>query len=325
MPLFYQEIVLGYMAAKIGIAPNTKDDCLKQPIWANKWVKTQTDRTRSQNTLYFQNGVNANIIFLSDLRINNGHLDEMYVYNKLLNKANYLREMHLVKKAIKPYLRDIQSHNPDTNFQEDNFLVNAKSKYYYNEIIKHKTQEAPSERKWRRILDCRINFKAVYKRKIIDVKEYKLSEFNYKVLHCILACGTNLFRWKKQASSTCNVCGEIDDISHLLFHCTYTKNIWYVVENILQITVSEKSVILGVNKHTTFNLVSSLIAFLIYKHWLVCKDTNTPRTAPALIVFFIKELKFRIAVYSKIPKIWNIDAVNTLQRIMDILSNNNWS
>ena len=64
-----------------------------------------------------------------------------------------------------------------------------------------------------------LEFSTIYqKKKILDIKENKLVEFNYKVLHNILPCGVNL-----------NICGVllipksvIFAISMKIFHIYFT-------------------------------------------------------------------------------------------------------
>ena len=74
----------------------------------------------------------------------------------------------------------------------DNF-ISSKSKVFYN-ILKGRKKEIPiSERHWRTIsgLDD-WNFTIIYQHKIKNIKETKLAEFNYNVLHEILPCNVNL-------------------------------------------------------------------------------------------------------------------------------------
>ena len=51
---------------------------------------------------------------------------------------------------------------------------------------------------------------------IISEKEIKLREFNFKLLHGILPCNSNLKRWRKTNSDRCDVFGEKQTIEHLL-------------------------------------------------------------------------------------------------------------
>ena len=57
------------------------------------------------------------------------------------------------------------------------------------------------EHSWRNIfnndiLDASI-WKLIYKRKIIDIPDKKIAEFNYKLLMNLVTCNKTLHKWKK--------------------------------------------------------------------------------------------------------------------------------
>ena len=54
---------------------------------------------------------------------------------------------------------------------------------------------------WSMTLQGDINFKEVYANKIIKIKDKKIAETNFKILHGILPCGENLKRWKIKLNS----------------------------------------------------------------------------------------------------------------------------
>jgi hypothetical protein len=55
--------------------------------------------------------------------------------------------------------------------------------------------------------------------KVKMIKEVKLSEFGFKILHKILACPANLKTWKIKENDECTMCKQKDDIKHLLVDC----------------------------------------------------------------------------------------------------------
>ena len=66
----------------------------------------------------------------------------------------------------------------------------------------------------------------------------KLAEFNFKVLHLILACGLNLNRWGKVENKLCRICKVTHDIPHLLFFCTKAITVWNLIGNIFKCDIS---------------------------------------------------------------------------------------
>lgn len=81
--------------------------------------------------------------------------------------------------------------------------------------------------------DEKLDFKHVYCKKVVEIKDVKLAETNYKVLQNILPCGENLFKWKKRDSALCPICNVKENVMHLIYECNYANKIWTFVKNVL--------------------------------------------------------------------------------------------
>ena len=81
--------------------------------------------------------------------------------------------------------------------------------------------------------DQTLEFSTIYQKKILDIKENKLAEFNYKVLHNILPCGVNLNMWRIIDTKKCDICNIDEDIPHLLYNCEIANSIWRIVSKIV--------------------------------------------------------------------------------------------
>ena len=57
--------------------------------------------------------------------------------------------------------------------------------------------------------------------------------------------------------------------------------------------------IFGRDDHS-FNLVTSIVAFLLYKEWIVCTNNNVTRGKTKIVHFIMPELRFKSLVYSHI-------------------------
>ena len=68
--------------------------------------------------------------------------------------------------------------------------------------------------------------------------ETKLKEFNFKVLHGVLACNKNLKNWKIRLDDRCDVCNQIQTIEYLLFSCHYLKQLWQIVNTLYGIDIT---------------------------------------------------------------------------------------
>ena len=157
-----------------------------------------------------------------------------------------------------------------------------------------------------------INFAQAYDRKIKYIKDAKIAEFNYKVLHLILPCNHNLKKWGKSETDLCNICGTREDIIHLLFHCEHAQRIWQIASHSLNQQITETILVLGNDNHST-NYVISVLAYLIYKEWLINMQDNKIRSWEVTLRFLKRELKFRCYLLEYAKK-WE-----TLQSMKDLL------
>ena len=129
--------------------------------------------------------------------------------------------------------------------------------------------------------------------KVVQEKEKKLKEFNFKLLHGIMPCNKNLFRWKIRPYDICGVCQEIQTIEHLLYNCSYVKPLWNVVDFVFDTKVNFVQ-ILGLDELFVHGSVTTLICFLIYKEWLLLSLENSKRNPLICLDYFKNEIKLRI-------------------------------
>lgn len=128
--------------------------------------------------------------------------------------------------------------------------------------------------------------------------EIKLKEFNFKLLHGILACNRNLKIWKIKTSDHCDICSETQTIKHLLFGCCYVKPLWQLIEDFSGQCVSFP-IVLGADTDFKYNRLCTLIAFLIYKEWVILSIEDKSRTSPLSLAHFRSELNLRVKIYER--------------------------
>ena len=149
-----------------------------------------------------------------------------------------------------------------------------------------------------------VDFEKVYTVKIINVKDQKISETNFKkILHNILPCGVNLLKWKKTESSLCDQCNCNETIAHLLLECNYSAQVWTVVNRALNIEVSLKDIVLGLELKDNTNMIVSIMVYLIYKEWLTLSFDGRVRNRVLNRIYFRNELLWYSNVYSKVAKL----------------------
>ena len=146
-----------------------------------------------------------------------------------------------------------------------------------------------------------------------------MKEFNFKLLHGILSCGTNIHKWKIRNSSVCDVCDQIQTIIHLLFECKHVglhdvERLWRSVGEALGMNITQDSIICGCMDGNFYsnNTVITLICFLIYKDWLIRSLDNKKRSVDFNRELFKCELKLRMAIYEKCNMILHVNQIVNL-------------
>ena len=92
-------------------------------------------------------------------------------------------------------------------------IENLKSKQFYQLLEENKGEiELPVY--WTKRINKEVNWKNVFIRSIVKVKENKLKEFNFKILYNLIPTKINLFLWKLRNDDICEVCKTVEDLQH---------------------------------------------------------------------------------------------------------------
>ena len=138
----------------------------------------------------------------------------------------------------------------------------------------------------------------IFRTKLVEEKEMKLREFNFKLLHGILPCNSNLKRWKLKTTDNCDVCQEPQSIEHLLWKCNYVKPLWSIVEKVCDFKITYGK-ILGIDDCCKQDRVLTLMSFLVYKEWLLLSLEGKKRSNNTMIQFYKRELELRLRIYGQ--------------------------
>lgn len=112
-----------------------------------------------------------------------------------------------------------------------------------------------------------------------SVRETKIQAFQFKVLHRWIPCNKYLKNIRVKEEDLCSYCGNVDTLSHFLFHCSYVQRFWLTLCNwtTQQIdmslnNVSEQEYMLGMPKEIPRSRVINFILlsckFCIYRQKL---------------------------------------------------------
>ena len=71
-----------------------------------------------------------------------------------------------------------------------------------------------------------MNWKAIWKFNLNAIRENKILEFNFKLLHNLIPHRYNQYKWKLSNSPLCSFDDELHDKVHLFVNCKYKKLFW---------------------------------------------------------------------------------------------------
>ena len=305
VPKFYQEIIIAHSAANNAKIPTTTGDIIDQYLWGNKYL-TYTNGGKTQ-CMFSSAFIKSNILKVCDLKFIHGKLDQKYIHNVVSDKRNIFKDISLLNKALKPYNLIMDDHTPLHNVDEEQQCFLKKCKDYYKVLIELKKETPRSEYQLLSQIPKNINFKLTYIHKIKNIKNPKLAQFNYKLLHMILPCNENLRKWGKRECGLCEICGTPETIFHLVHDCTHAQIIWNHVARSINTHLSKFAIFIGTTDNVT-NYMTSLISFLIYKEWLIANQEHRQRSWLTTRFFLRKELIFRMQVQNLLGNI-EIEAI----------------
>ena len=96
------------------------------------------------------------------------------------------------------------------------------------------------------------------------MKEIELTEFSLKIIHNILPCNEILLKWKINQDNKCDLFDKVQTIKHLLFECVFVKEVWELVERMLDCKVTYDDILCVFENNLFANNVSNIAAFVIY-------------------------------------------------------------
>lgn len=314
IPLFYQHIILSYNKSKDPTPITTHADLINQPLFGNKFLMTKSPKKAV--TLLFSNWINQNITHIHHLTFDNGKINIEFLYNKVVSHTNLHIESRKLMQALSPYKNLILNIRATDNVPVSPQIF-SKSKLFYTNLTKKKYRNATLS-KWSYLVqdfNAEIHIAQAFSNKCIKIKENKLAEFNYKLLHYILPCNKHLKLWGKKASDRCSLCGEVETIEHLIFNCHIIKQLWMKVQTCLDVDINICKVVLGEQNNDALNTLLSQIAFSIFKTWVIAENDNNLRTGNSITRLVKNDLSYKILVWEKLKE-------NNLQDVFLTVSNN---
>ena len=272
--------------------------------------------------LFYQRWINSNILYVKDLVQEEGIIrTDEDLYNIITDKTDILKEISVIKKYIYKRLTHIDiTVAPHVKVREKpyiiyknkiNFISDKKSKFFYI-VLKSKTEsrqnmETIYSRNFR-FANNKYTWETIYQQKLADIDIIKVKEFNFKILQNILPCGKVLSKWKTSISSKCSHCSELETVSHMLYECTRTQEIWEQISKCINCNISWKNIVCGwpnytrSNKIKAYNVIISTVAYAIFKVNSNCKFQGTNYSNVHLTNYICEYLLYCINALSDITR-----------------------
>ena len=313
LPVFFKEIISAYNTCKY-IKPLEKlsnYEFLTQIIWGNELFKM------NNTPLCFKHWIKSGLIFVKDLLNENGELlNEAFILSVLQTKNDWIREIMSLKKVFRKLVKKFDTKswkytNTENIYMHDVAIGNnmyalncLKAKTFYSALLMKNYSRPYTQHMWEQLTNTkfsRIEWQNIYVSNA-KLKYPKFAEFKYKILMNILSCGEKISKWNPTVSKNCQICGESESISHLLFYCKRLNNLWRVIGEKLKLSIQLKHIIFGLQIITDITYVHNLIivitSFSIYKSWINCSFNNIDFKMCNLQT----EIKVNLAFYNELFK-----------------------
>ena len=129
---FYKQVLNACFASRSKTAEETSFQ--NEILWGNNKFKVKNKH--GYEVLYFTRWINADIIFVKDLKQLNNNICEQFIFEKVGYKNNIISEVMQMKHVLKPY-KPIMSMNELSNKgHEDNIspILNTTVKQFYIDL-----------------------------------------------------------------------------------------------------------------------------------------------------------------------------------------------
>ena len=310
LPTFYKEILEFFKELKILYGYDYANDLI---IFNNKEILVD------RKTVYHRDWMENGVISVKDLLNDDGNLLSFREFSdKFSCKTNFLQYYqiisaipnHLLLKAKQLQLFDKQfftskEHYFHLNDEVGINLEKAKSRIFYqlfNNTTHTNGHAGPT--KWGQNLSINNErWKMVFglSRKIC--KETKLKEFQFKLIHRILATKKELFRYGFSTDDECYYCGEKDSIDHTFIHCSFTKVLtqkvilWFNTTYNSSISPSTEELLFGILKNADENnshIIRKFNYTSLFLHYYIF--SNKINNKPITIYDFVDKVQNRYVI-----------------------------
>ena len=302
MPEFYQEMLKAVVSLNniIGLEPpQNATEVKNQQLWENRHI------TSNGKSMYFNNWLNSGYKTMNDIIVDNRLITPEELIPTLSKQQNGIIEYFALLNAIPNEWKGLNKVSVETDIiTENGIFIKSKSSFYYRYFINNISTIPTSQEKWEvEFNNENMNWNKIWYDKVHSIKHnIKVAQFNYKLLHRILACKKRLKMWNITTTDLCDKChSEIESEKHMILKCKTIQPAWKKFNTLIveclpmeeftkQCFSSWLNIVTGTNNKLVDELIS-VFTFCIYKScFLKTEKTTNHKIIWNLFKFEIKNL-----------------------------------
>ena len=295
LPKFYQTCLKSWSDIVAKNKVKTKEDILAQPLFNNKHIQF------NGSSLSFSHWCRSNISKIQDIWNNNTYVCGKDIFQKIIQKKNWISEYCKLKQAIpQDWLQILQNVVPQQKAKEmylnnskqieihkgkvfingmDTPLKTLKSRDIYFHNL-YPTKKPTCITAWNDIFNQNLDWKHIFNIANTSIQTSKVKEFHWKTIHRAVYTECRL-KAMKRSNGICKICNSNEESTcHLLFECDEIKTYWQKLSDILLtkfnvIYLFDIQQILFCNNRTETKVLTDVINFITAESkWQIWKNRN---------------------------------------------------
>ena len=268
LPVFYREVLQQWQSSKHAFRNDTLPH--KEIIWNNRNIMIDG------KPLFFKCWFENNITRVEDLLDNNGNFLSFNQFSEQYQlKTPFTLYFGLISSIPTQWKSEIvkQKIYSQTSNDKNKYSANTIStKTVYSALLKNVFSAPTAESKILRFGFTQENIHRVYELPFKIKNDIKITMFQYKIIHNILATNVSLFRAKIRDYDICPQClTDRHTIDHMFLHCSLTSSFWssfqnwWVSKTKETVTLSNSMILYGIFENMEY-IYSLNYALLIAKY-----------------------------------------------------------
>lgn len=242
----------------------------------------------------------------------------------MLKKAFPLVWLRKSQDVERDEIIDLQTIEISTGDMID--LSKLNTKIIYSLIVQKNKKKPYILNAWQQRLHLHadFNWSSVLQFKFHVVRNNKIREFNFKLLHMILPSRYNLCKWKILDYNTCEICNTLETTKHMMLECENVRLFWRIVSGVifnlcgLNIQMTEQILILGYEVENSIchlvNLIINFAEYVIYRNHI--KNLQSFNRTHARTLY--RSLKYELTFYLNCKSIKR-ENNNMVQKLIEML------